>query len=378
MPGLREPGVIGFLRPVILLPQGIDERLSPEQLRAVLVHELCHARRRDNLTALFHMAVEIAFWFYPLVWWLGARIIAERERACDEEVLREGNQPRAYAEGIVIVCKHYLQSSLTCAASFGSGSLKHRVEAIMKSRPVIAMTPSKKALLATTAFAAVVLPMAWGILHSSVARAQAPIDNAADLATLTGQLQAASERGNASSVRDLLAKGASVNFQDYLGETALTRAARNGHLDVVKVLLASGARVDPAIRHGGWTPLMIATQAGHGRVVNALLQAGADVNHQGGAGYSALMLAAADGTDLIVRLLLDHQATIDQQNALGETALFFAARAGHAEVVGLLLDHGADIHHKRGFGETALDLAAQRQDIATVRVLLANGADRSR
>jgi bla regulator protein blaR1 len=59
-----EPGVYGILRPVLLLPRGIGARLQPAQLEAVLVHELCHARRKDNLTGALHMLVEVIFWFH--------------------------------------------------------------------------------------------------------------------------------------------------------------------------------------------------------------------------------------------------------------------------------------------------------------------------
>jgi len=58
-------------------------------------HEVQHVRRRDNLAAAMHLVVEAIFWFHPLVWWLGARLVEERERACDEEVLRLGNQPES-------------------------------------------------------------------------------------------------------------------------------------------------------------------------------------------------------------------------------------------------------------------------------------------
>ena len=88
-----KPGLVGIFRPVILLPQGIEQQLSPAELKAILAHELCHWRRRDNLLAAFHMLVEALFWFFPLVWWLGARLNAERERACDESVLAAGNDP---------------------------------------------------------------------------------------------------------------------------------------------------------------------------------------------------------------------------------------------------------------------------------------------
>ena len=66
-----EPGVFGVIRPVLLLPAGIGDRLAPAELQAILTHELCHVRRRDNLSAVIHMIVEAVFWFYPLVWWLG-------------------------------------------------------------------------------------------------------------------------------------------------------------------------------------------------------------------------------------------------------------------------------------------------------------------
>ena len=76
-----EPGIFGIARPTLIWPDGISKRLDDAQLEAVLAHEVWHARRRDNLFAALHMLVEAAFWFYPLVWWLGARLIEERERA---------------------------------------------------------------------------------------------------------------------------------------------------------------------------------------------------------------------------------------------------------------------------------------------------------
>ena len=77
-PGRLEPGVFGILKPVLLLPDGIAERLNPEQLEAVIAHELCHVRRRDNLTAAIHMVVETVFWFHPLVWWIRTRLVEPR------------------------------------------------------------------------------------------------------------------------------------------------------------------------------------------------------------------------------------------------------------------------------------------------------------
>ena len=87
LPARIEPGVLGILKPILLLPKGITDRLPPAQLDAIIAHEMSHVRRRDNLTGAIHMLVEAIFWFHPMVWWIEARLIEERERACDEEVL---------------------------------------------------------------------------------------------------------------------------------------------------------------------------------------------------------------------------------------------------------------------------------------------------
>jgi bla regulator protein BlaR1 len=81
------PGIYGFVRPILIWPVGISERIDDLQLESIIAHELCHVRRFDNLAAALHMLVEAVFWFHPLVWWLGSRLEQERERACDQDVL---------------------------------------------------------------------------------------------------------------------------------------------------------------------------------------------------------------------------------------------------------------------------------------------------
>ena len=56
------------------------QRLATREIDAILAHELCHLRRRDNLLTLIHMLVEAVFWFYPLVWFIGARLVEESDR----------------------------------------------------------------------------------------------------------------------------------------------------------------------------------------------------------------------------------------------------------------------------------------------------------
>jgi uncharacterized protein (TIGR03435 family) len=167
--GILEPGVHGLFRPMLLLPAGIAERLTTPQLDAVLAHELCHVRRRDNLTSAAHMVIEAVFWFHPLVWWIGARLLEERERACDENVLGTACQPRAYADGILNVCKFYMESPLHCVSGVSGANIKRRLEAIMMERVGQPLAWAKVALLVVAGAVGVVGPVGIGIVN-----AQAP------------------------------------------------------------------------------------------------------------------------------------------------------------------------------------------------------------
>ena len=146
-----EPGLIGILRPVLLLPDGIQARLTRPEMDAILAHELCHFRRRDNLTAAIHMLVESLFWFHPLVWWLGLRLMTERERACDEAVLAAGNDPRVFAEGILNVCRFTVQAPQACASALAGANLRMRIEAILANRTPRRLGPGHKIALSITA-----------------------------------------------------------------------------------------------------------------------------------------------------------------------------------------------------------------------------------
>ena len=161
-----EPGIFGLFRPVLLLPASLRHRLTHDQFEAVVAHERCHLRRRDNLWSALHMLVETVFWFHPLTWWMGARLVAERERACDEEVLRQGGNRHAYASGLVQVCRHYMESPLPCAAGIGGGPLAQRVAAILEGGRGRNLGRGRKLALAGLGAAALVGPLAAGIVFA--------------------------------------------------------------------------------------------------------------------------------------------------------------------------------------------------------------------
>jgi beta-lactamase regulating signal transducer with metallopeptidase domain len=87
------PAVRGVLSSRILLPTGIDRLLSQREFRAVLIHELAHARRHDNLIRLLYEVSLCVLWFHPLIWLAGARIALYRELSCDESVVRRSHGP---------------------------------------------------------------------------------------------------------------------------------------------------------------------------------------------------------------------------------------------------------------------------------------------
>jgi beta-lactamase regulating signal transducer with metallopeptidase domain len=196
-----EPGVFGIFRPVLLLPEGITDRLSPAQFQTVISHELCHARRRDNLTAAIHLLVEALFWFHPLVWWIKLRLIEEQERACDEEVLRLGAEPKVYAESILRLCEFYLTSPLACAAGMTSSNLKKRIEEIMSNRVALRLSLSRSLTIAIAALTALAGPLIVGAARPKVqpikAEALTPVGPLPQQVTIREQQNAAPPRDTA-------------------------------------------------------------------------------------------------------------------------------------------------------------------------------------
>ena len=163
-PSAFEPGVVGILRPVLLFPEGLVDRLTPAQLDAILAHERAHVRAHDNLLAVVHMAVEAIFWFHPLVWWIERRMIDERERACDEAVVRAGKRPADYAEGILAVCRWSLESPVMCVSGVTGSDLRTRIEAILANRLGRRLHLTGRLLLAGAALIVLGGPVGIGLL----------------------------------------------------------------------------------------------------------------------------------------------------------------------------------------------------------------------
>jgi uncharacterized protein (TIGR03435 family) len=169
-----EPGIFGIVRPALLWPAGISGHLTDAHLEAIIAHEVCHVRRRDNLAAAVHMVVEAIFWFHPLVWWLGARLLEERERACDEEVLQLGNPPQVYAESILKTCEFSVGSPLACISAVTGADLKKRIVDIMQKPIALKLGLGKKLLLIVAGAMAAAGPVVFGLIQEPQSQAGSP------------------------------------------------------------------------------------------------------------------------------------------------------------------------------------------------------------
>jgi TonB family protein len=155
-----EPAIVGIFGPALLWPSCLSHDIDSEHLEPIIAHEMVHVVRRDNLLALIHMAVNAVFWFHPVVWWIGARLIDERERACDEGVLALGHQPASYARGILKTCELCAASPLTSVAGITGGELKSRIARIMRNEPAVPLSVVKKSWIGLAGLALVIVPIA--------------------------------------------------------------------------------------------------------------------------------------------------------------------------------------------------------------------------
>ncbi len=166
LPIAGAPALVGWRRLIVLWPRGLSARLTRDQLDAVMLHEATHVRRRDNLVGLLHTFVETLLWFHPLVWWIGARLEAERERACDIAVLRSGIPADAYADGLLRVgrfCLSLPQPALPAATRW---TLAARVEAIMSYRHLPGFGPRSRLLLGIAGINLLAVPLVAGALQA--------------------------------------------------------------------------------------------------------------------------------------------------------------------------------------------------------------------
>jgi beta-lactamase regulating signal transducer with metallopeptidase domain len=158
------PAVIGWFRPIVLLPFTALTGLSPEQLEAIIVHELAHIRRLDCFVNLFQIAAETLLFYHPAVWWVSGTVRAERENCCDDIAVAVCGDAGIYARALTVVEGWRAMPVLVMAAN--SSPLKLRVERLLG---VKAMTSN----VSSAGITAVGLICATGVLLAGTALQQA-------------------------------------------------------------------------------------------------------------------------------------------------------------------------------------------------------------
>ncbi len=235
-----EPAIFGIIQPVLLWPVGISERLDDAHLQAIVAHEVWHVRRRDNLAAAVHAVVEALFWFHPLVWWLGTRLVEERERACDEEAVGLGSPPKVYAESILKVCEFCVQSPLACVAGVTGADLKKRMEAIMNHNVARKLDFGRKLLLSAAGLLAVAVPVIFGLTNATPGRAGSPASLSAPQSDHGTPTRVSREEMQGLIVKKVQPQYPEEARKDHVQGIVLLKATINKEGDVENLQLISG------------------------------------------------------------------------------------------------------------------------------------------
>jgi beta-lactamase regulating signal transducer with metallopeptidase domain/protocatechuate 3,4-dioxygenase beta subunit len=131
---IDSPIVVGWLRPVVLLPLSALTSLSEEHLLAVFAHELAHIRRHDFVVNMLQRCVEAILFYHPAVWWLSNRVRREREHCCDDLAVRVCGNRKRYAEALLRLERERNAVPALAVAATGSGTLE-RVRRILGLEP---------------------------------------------------------------------------------------------------------------------------------------------------------------------------------------------------------------------------------------------------
>lgn len=167
---IHSPMVIGFLRPILLMPLGLAGSMDPLGLEALLVHELAHIRRHDYLVNVLQCAVEILLFYHPAVWWISRRIRTERELCCDDAAVAWCRDPLLYAETLTRL-QALRPAPLSPALAAGGGDLMSRIKRLLVpgARPGSSTSRFKAFALAGPLGLALALCLSLGVLRAATA-----------------------------------------------------------------------------------------------------------------------------------------------------------------------------------------------------------------
>lgn len=160
---VKVPAVIGYVKPLVLIPAGLMASLPAAEIEAILVHELAHIRRRDYLANLVQNLVEILYFFNPAVWWVSSLIRAEREHCCDDIAVAMTSSKKNYIKALVS-CQEYSLAAPVYAMAFAGrrNHLAARAKRLISGRNLM---PGRAEKIVLSVCLAVVLVVSTAFLN---------------------------------------------------------------------------------------------------------------------------------------------------------------------------------------------------------------------
>ncbi|MBN1799180.1 MAG: ankyrin repeat domain-containing protein, partial [Spirochaetales bacterium] len=180
--------------------------------------------------------------------------------------------------------------------------------------------------------------------------------------------------GDLQKVKEAMKQGADVNAKSDTNRTALFLASGNGHTEVVKLLIETGADVNIADTVLESTAIHVAANMGYLEIVGLLIKNGADIDPVDKDGKTPLMLASLKGFHEIVRLLAEHGANTNHTDVQGYTSIMWAAFHSHTDTIVCLIELNADLNCVNVWHETVLDIVKLRNLIQIIDLLKKAGA----
>jgi len=398
---IESPMVIGWLKPVVLMPRQLLTSLTETEIYAVLAHELAHIRREDFIVNLLQTFLCNVFFFHPGVWWMSNRIDEEREHCCDDLAVAATGPATSYAKTLINVSELQLrlQRDPQLAMALSGNNIKRERGGFADRIRRLFMVNNGAGTFREGFATAIILIAALflGVAATGTTVQDADSTDSSEITDtenvlnnenpnnleldLNTEIITSTGSGNlpVSSIDQVNADGLPIAptvkpvapvRPDQPRIDALVMACKEGDFDFVQTLIKSGIDVN-SIGSNGFTPLMMATSHDEEKIVSYLLKQGADVNKSYN-GWTALIEAADEGAVKSMKLLLNAGADVNYYRTFdSQTAISMAASEGNLECLELLLDYGADMN---GVGRSVPPLhnAAEEDQMDIINYLLTN------
>ncbi len=354
------------LPPILLIPNTcMDPKID---WAGVVAHELAHRKRWDHITGLVAELTACLLPWNPLMWLSKKYLIRLGEQACDDWVVAAGQPSEDYVESLLRF-RPQRQMAFLPAVVHSKKGLAGRVDRILKDKCGNPRTGVVWAL--AVSFVAICVSVGVAVAQTGSVEPEAAADHQD---RPTESLHRAAADGDIEQVKLLISKGADVNEKDSGGKTPLHYASEKGHTEVARLLISRGAYVnavssDRRMSSDWRKPLHYAAMGGHTQTVELLISNGADINapRQGGRQpWFEAMRSSAAGSKEVVELLVARGAEIP--------AFHLAAYLGDIEKLKKLLEEGVNVNAPAMYDTTALHAAANGGNKDVVEFLISKGA----